>query len=72
MACASSRRGRQSRKVEVHLLDYSGNLYGKQLNVDLLERVRDITQFESVEELQEQLSRDIAHIRAVAKQRSGG
>ncbi len=32
--------GEQNRKVEVHLVDFSGDLYGSWLDVDLLERIR--------------------------------
>ena len=46
-------------KVEVHLIDYQGDLYGQPLEVDFLRRLRDIRKFESKEELIEQLQRDI-------------
>ncbi len=50
-------------KVEVHLLDYSGDLYGQRLQVDLLTQVRDIARFDSAEQLVEQLQRDVLAIR---------
>ncbi len=53
----------QTQKVEVHLLDFDGDLYGQTLLVDFVTRVRDIARFDSVEKLQEQLDRDIATIR---------
>ena len=45
--------------MEVHLLAFDGDLYGRELVVEILERVRDTRTFESVEQLQEQLSSDI-------------
>lgn len=49
--------------VEVHLLDYDGDLYGQTLHVDLVSRVRDIARFESASDLAEQLARDVQSIR---------
>lgn len=46
--------------VEVHLLGFSGDLYGTPLDVDLLGRVRDTRRFASVDELKAQLAADVA------------
>ena len=46
-------------KVEVHLIDYDGDLYGTNLRVDFLLRVRDIIKFESPGDLVDQLRRDV-------------
>ena len=50
----------QSARVhtEVHLLDYSGNLYGHTLTVEFAARIRDEKRFESLEALKSQLARD--------------
>ncbi len=50
-------------KIEIHLLDYSADLYGQILLVDFVTSVRDIARFESVELLKQQLSRDVETIR---------
>ncbi len=50
-------------KVEVHLLDYRGDLYDQMLLVDVMINVRDIARFDSAEHLVEQLDQDIAMIR---------
>ena len=50
-------------KVEIHLLDYTGDLYGRPLLVDFDVRVRDIARFESAEQLSEQLARDVQTVR---------
>ncbi len=47
-------------KVEVHLIDYDDDLYGQQLMVDFVARVRDIARFDSAADLIDQLERDIA------------
>lgn len=50
-------------KIEVHLLDYTGDLYDRPLLVDFLSHVRDIARFDSAEQLCEQLARDMQTIR---------
>jgi riboflavin kinase / FMN adenylyltransferase len=54
----------QTRKLEVHLLDFAGDLYGRTLSVDLIDRVRDTMRFDDASALQQQLQRDIAAVRA--------
>jgi riboflavin kinase / FMN adenylyltransferase len=56
-----------ARKVEVHLIDFQGNLYGQPLAVDFLARLRDTRPFAGVEDLKEQLRRDIEQTRQMAK-----
>jgi riboflavin kinase / FMN adenylyltransferase len=46
-------------KVEIHVLDFNGDLYGQPLEVELLGRLRPITSFSSANELVEQLKLDI-------------
>jgi riboflavin kinase/FMN adenylyltransferase len=53
----------QQRKLEVHLLDFQGDLYGTELTVEFVERLRDTTKFAGVGELVEQLQHDIAAVR---------
>lgn len=47
-------------KVEVHLIDFKGDLYGQPLEVDFIRRLRDIQKFASKEQLMEQLQLDVA------------
>ena len=49
--------------VEVHLLDFDGNLYGKTLKVEFLRRLRPEMKFGSLEELKAQIARDIESVR---------
>lgn len=51
--------------VEVHLFDFTGDLYGRTLRVDLLTRLRDERRFESVDALVEQLHEDRRQANAV-------
>ena len=57
--------GGSGRTIEVHLLDFEGDLYGASLQVDVLARLRDEIKFESVEGLSEQLRKDEAVTRSV-------
>lgn len=49
--------------VEAHLLDFSGDLYGAALRVELVARVRDEQRFVSVDALKEQIARDVLRAR---------
>ena len=48
-------------KVEVHLLDFSGDLYGAQLEVSLEHFIREEMRFDGLENLVEQIRKDAAH-----------
>ena len=52
--------GEQALKLEVHLIDFSAELYHQPLEVDFLRRLRDIQPFASVDALRAQLERDVA------------
>ena len=56
--------GGHERRVEAYLLDFSGDLYGQRLVVELWERLRDEQAFASEEELIEQIGRDVEAARA--------
>jgi len=56
-----------ARKVEVHLIDFSGDLYGQTLAVDLVDRVRDVRKFASREELVDQIRNDVAAVRTLLR-----
>ena len=46
-------------KVECHLVDFDGDLYNKNLDVDLLAEIRPLRSFDSVETLIKQISSDV-------------
>lgn len=49
-------------RLESHLFDFEGELYGRRIWVCLVEKIRDERKFESMEELRAQLQRDKAQI----------
>ncbi len=57
--------GEVAKKVEVHLLDFSGDLYGQTLEVSLVERLRGTQKFDGVEALKRQMEADIARVREI-------
>jgi riboflavin kinase/FMN adenylyltransferase len=50
--------------LEVHLLDFEGDLYGQEARVRFLHRLRGQERFETVEALIEQMDRDVERARA--------
>jgi riboflavin kinase/FMN adenylyltransferase len=57
------------RLVEVYILDYDGELYGRELKVDLVEKLRGEKKFKSAEELRQQIVQDVKRGRALLKSR---
>ena len=51
--------------LEVHLFDFSGDLYGRRLSVEFIAKLRDEERFASLEALTEQMHRDAARARAI-------
>ena len=52
--------GEDARKVEVHLIGFTGDVYGALLGVEFVARLRETRPFAGVGELVEQLKRDVA------------
>jgi len=52
--------GLLSPRIEAHLLEFSGNLYGEELSLRFVERLRDEMKFDQVSDLQAQIKVDIA------------
>ena len=63
--------GEIARKVEIHLIGFHGDLYGKPLAADFVERLRDTRPFKSTAELIEQLHCDIDQARRLAYEPEG-
>jgi riboflavin kinase / FMN adenylyltransferase len=56
--------GRESR-VEAYLLDFEGDLYGRVVDVSFVRRIREEKRFAGVEELVEQITRDVEETRRI-------
>ncbi len=57
--------GGSARSNEVHIFDFEGDLYGQNLTVSLVARLRDEQRFASVPELVDQIRRDAKAARAI-------
>jgi len=49
--------------VEAHLLDFSGDLYGRRLRLEFLRRLREERKFPDIEALRRQIALDVAAAR---------
>lgn len=59
--------GEDARKIEVHIIGFQGDLYGRELAVEFVERLRDTRPFAGVAELREQLRQDVERARQAAE-----
>jgi riboflavin kinase/FMN adenylyltransferase len=55
--------------VEAHLIDFEGDLYGQTLRIAFIERMRGEKRFDSVDELVEQMNRDVEQAAATVSRR---
>ncbi|UCH42161.1 MAG: bifunctional riboflavin kinase/FAD synthetase [Dehalococcoidales bacterium] len=47
------------RTVETYVIDYRGDLYGRQMRIDIVERLRNEKRFDNVEDLKKQMAEDV-------------
>ena len=64
--------GGAERRIEAFLLDWSGDLYGRRLVVELWQRLRDERSFASEAELIAQIADDVEQTRAATRPVTGG
>jgi riboflavin kinase/FMN adenylyltransferase len=57
----------EKRTIETYILDYSGDLYGSDLSVDLVGKLRDEEKFFTIEDLKKQINEDIERGRDILK-----
>jgi riboflavin kinase/FMN adenylyltransferase len=58
--------------VEAHVLDFSGDLYGREVVIELFEFIRPEEQFDGVAALVHRMHRDIAEVRRLERGESAG
>ena len=56
---------KQTPNVEAHLLDFGGDLYGEEIKLEFVQRLRDELKFSSVEALLAQIHEDILQCRDI-------
>ena len=57
--------GGTKRTVEVYILDYHDNLYGRELKIDIIQRLRRERKFDTAQQLEEQIAEDVKQGRAI-------
>jgi riboflavin kinase/FMN adenylyltransferase len=57
--------GDGGKMVESHLLNYEGSLYGKEIRVEFVQKLRDEQRFPSSEELKTQIGKDVRKVEAL-------
>ena len=60
--------GNESISLEVHLLDFDGDIYGRRVTLVFIERLRGEMRFNGVEELKEAIAADVARCRSILKE----
>jgi riboflavin kinase/FMN adenylyltransferase len=50
--------GEHDTSIEVHIIDFDGDLYGESIRIDFVARLRDEQQFSGIDDLIEQLNKD--------------
>ena len=58
--------------VEVHIIDFAGDLYGKTLRIRTVEKLRDERRFPSLDTLVQQLGKDVERAREVIQSTEQG
>jgi riboflavin kinase/FMN adenylyltransferase len=54
-------------RLEIHVLDFSRDLYGQTVKVDFIEKIRGVQKFASVDELRAQIQRDVDRAREILR-----
>ncbi|NVJ66063.1 MAG: bifunctional riboflavin kinase/FAD synthetase [Gammaproteobacteria bacterium] len=57
-----------SERLEVHLLDFDKDIYGRRISVEPIAKIRDEQKFESIEALKKQIQHDIKTAQAIFEQ----
>lgn len=61
--CATDDDSEQKMRIEAHILDFDRNIYGIDVRIDFLERLRDERKFDDPGKLVEQIKKDVAAAR---------
>lgn len=49
--------------LEAHILNFSGNLRGKEVEIEIGEKIRDVYKFDNDKELSSQIAKDVEKVR---------
>ena len=57
--------GRRQRRVEAHILDFDGDLYGRRVGIEFISRLRGMIKFDDAAALIAQMKQDVARAREI-------
>lgn len=49
--------------IEVNILDFNQEIYNKEIEIDLIKKIRDIKKFDSLDKVKQQVDKDIKKVR---------
>lgn len=52
----------QGRTIETHILNFDEDIYGLEMSIEFVDKIRDEKKFSSLEELKSQISKDLVHL----------
>jgi len=55
---------RDGKLLEAHLIGFEGDLYGKEVEVEILNKIREVRDFENEEELVKQIGEDLEKVKS--------
>src|SRR3989344_6484584 len=59
--------GKDVPRIEVYLLDFNGNLYGRELQVEVLKKIREVLKINDSQALRQRIEQDIAEAKVYFK-----
>ena len=62
--------GKDTLRIEAHLMEFEGDLYGETIEVRFIDRIRNEKRFSSAEELTKQIGRDVETVKTFFKRRT--
>lgn len=62
----------KERVVEVYILDYKGDIYGQEMRIDVVERLRGEERFKNADELKKKVAEDVKRGRAILNSQKQG
>ena len=57
--------GEEDRKIEIHLIGFSGDIYGAEMTAEFVARIRETKPFAGIEALKAQLMKDVEQARSI-------
>ena len=54
-----------TRKIEVYILDFNKDIYGKEIKVNVIKKIRNQIKYNSLEDLKIQIKKDITEIKKI-------